>query len=62
MKVYLPKLISWDDDMRTNVPTRTVIEQEPVARFSGLLDANGNKLMVHERTEPVGFVVFAERK
>lgn len=60
MRTYRPQL-NWDDDMRTNVPSRTVVELEPTQHFSGLLDADGNKLMVSLQTGPIGFVVFSER-
>ncbi|MGX9392548.1 hypothetical protein ACWX0K_20430 [Nitrobacteraceae bacterium UC4446_H13] len=42
--------------MRTHVPSCTVLELEPVQRFSGLYDAAGNKLMVTIQTEPIGFI------
>lgn len=34
---------------------------EPLNQFSGLLDAQGNRLMVTVQSEPIGFVVFAGR-
>jgi hypothetical protein len=61
VRVYRPAL-NWDDDMRTHVPSCTVLEAEPQARFSGLLDHHGNRLMVVEERQPAGFVNFAEGK
>lgn len=60
MKVYQPEM-NWHNDYRLHVPSCTVMEPEPVQRFSGLLDAQGNRLMVTERTEPIGYVVFPDR-
>jgi hypothetical protein len=60
MRIYRPAM-NWDDDMRTHVPSMTVVEDAPTSHFSGLLDANGNKLMVTEVREPVGFVIFKDR-
>jgi hypothetical protein len=59
-RVYRPQA-SWEDSYRVNVPSCTVIEPEPTSRFSGLLDAQGNRLMVALQSEPVGFVVFKEK-
>lgn len=56
-RIYRPAL-DYNDDMRTNVPSMTVVEREPLNQFSGLLDASGNRLMVTLESEPVGFVVF----
>lgn len=47
---------SWHDDIRVHVPSCTVYETESFQQFSGLYDANGNKLMVSVRSEPIGFV------
>jgi hypothetical protein len=60
-RTYRPQL-GWENDMRVNVPSCTVVQQEPIAQFSGLLDASGNKLMVTVQSEPAGFVVFPPRK
>jgi hypothetical protein len=60
-RVYRPAL-NLDDDIRTHVPTCTVIEPEPINQFSGLLDANGNRLMVTVQPNPVGFVIFGKDK
>ncbi|MDE2472858.1 MAG: hypothetical protein KGL35_30105, partial [Bradyrhizobium sp.] len=54
---YRP-LASWEDDQRVHVPTLTVMEPERKTRYSGLLDAHGNKLMVEDRMESIGFVIF----
>jgi hypothetical protein len=59
-RIYRPAL-DYNDDMRTHVPSLTVIEREPLNQFSGLLDANGHKLMVTMESEPAGFVVFKPR-
>lgn len=59
-RIYQP-VANWDDDMRTHVPSCTVMERESVQQFSGLLDASGNKLMVTVQTEPIGFVIFKDR-
>jgi hypothetical protein len=59
-RIYRPAL-NYDDDMRTHVPSCTVLEPEPLNQYSGLLDAQGNKLMVTVQSEPVGFVVFAAK-
>ena len=56
-RIYRPAL-DYNYDMRTHVPSMTVIDREPFNQFSGLLDANGNRLMVTIESEPVGFVVF----
>lgn len=56
-RVYRPQF-GYENDMRVNVPTVTIIEPEPLNQFSGLLDANGNKLMVTMESEPAGFVIF----
>jgi hypothetical protein len=62
MKVYTSSPTQWWDEWfwasRVNAPSCTVLEPNPQQRFSGLLDANGDKLMVTEQTEPIGFVVF----
>lgn len=42
--------------------TLTIIEQGDGPRFSGLLDANGNKLMVSNERDPIGFVHFPRRE
>lgn len=61
MRIYHSE-VSWNtNDWRTTIPTCTVVQAEPVTRFSGLLDVNGNKLMVTLQSEPAGFVVFPER-
>lgn len=57
VKVHRPAL-SWEDAYRVNVPSCTVLEAEPSARFSGLLDQHGNKLMVTDERQPVGFIRF----
>lgn len=57
MKVYRPEN-SWEDQYRINVPTMTVQEQIAESRFSGLYDAEGNKLMVIEQKDPIGFLRF----
>jgi len=54
-RVYTP-VASWHDDIRVHVPSCTVYEAEDSQQFSGLYDANGNKLMVSVRSEPIGFV------
>jgi hypothetical protein len=59
-KGYRP-LLGWENDMRVNVPSCTIVEGEMVTKFSGLLDAYGNKLMVMIKSESAGFVVFPER-
>lgn len=59
MKSYQTRS-AWEDDYRLNVQSMTVMSQEPVEKFSGLYDANGNKLYVVERCQPVGFVHFGE--
>jgi hypothetical protein len=56
-RIYRPAS-NEDDDARLHVPSCTVIEREPLNKYSGLLDAQGNKLMVTMQSEPVGFVVF----
>ena len=56
-RIYRPAF-NWDDDYRTHVPSCTVIEAEPINQFSGLLDTNGNKLMVTVQPNPIGFVIF----
>lgn len=61
MKVYAPAMqwwSEWEGAGRVYLPPCTVHEPKPEQRFSGLLDASGNKLMVTEQTEPVGFVIF----
>lgn len=60
MRVYhtAPPAMLWENDIRLNVPTCTVVEETVTSRFTGLLDVNGNKLMVTESKEPAGFVVF----
>jgi hypothetical protein len=60
-RIYRPQL-GWENDLRVNVPSMTVVEPEPLNQFSGLLDASGNKLMVTMQSEPVGFVVFASEQ
>lgn len=57
VRIYRPTM-GWENDMRVNVPTCVVIEETPAPSFSGLLDANGNKLMATDRPEPAGFVIF----
>lgn len=57
MKTYRTKS-NWDDDMRTHVPSCTIMAQEPVEKFSDLYDANGNKLYTVERCAPIGFIHF----
>jgi hypothetical protein len=54
--------VGWNtNDWRTTIPTCTAIEPEPVTKFTGLLDASGNKLMATLKSEPAGFVVFPEK-
>jgi hypothetical protein len=61
MRIYHSE-VGWNtNEWRTTIPGCTVIELEPVTRFSGLLDSSGNKLMVTVRSEPAGFVVFPLR-
>jgi hypothetical protein len=60
MRVYRP-VLDWDGSERTTVPTCTIVELEAEQRFTGLLDANGNRLVVVVKTGPIGFVVFPER-
>lgn len=38
------------------------MEAEPVNQFSGLLDVNGNKLMVTVQPNPIGFIIFGRDK
>lgn len=38
--------------------TATIIEADNNPRFSGLYDASGNRLMVADVREPIGFVHF----
>ncbi len=53
--------VAWNtNEWRTTIPGCTVIEPEPITRFSGLLDASGNKLMVTVKSEPAGFVIFCD--
>ena len=59
MRRYLP-MASWEDNYRLHVPSMTVMSQEPQEKFSGLYDANGNKLYAVERSEPIGFLRFGE--
>lgn len=59
MRVYRPEL-SWEDDHRVHVPSCTVLEAEPHSPFSGLLDQHGNRLMVVEERQPIGFVNFSK--
>jgi hypothetical protein len=62
MRIYHAE-VSWNtNDWRTTVPTCNVIEPESFTRFSGLLDASGNKLMVTVQSEPAGFIVFGDRR
>lgn len=60
MRVYhtVPPAMLWENDIRLNVPTCTVVEQDSSSYFTGLLDARGNKLMATDIKEPIGFVVF----
>lgn len=58
MKREYQPMLGHTDDWRTNLPSMTVLEPEPQQRFSGLLDVNGNKLMVSVKSDPVGFVHF----
>lgn len=37
-------------------PTMTVAATEPESRFSGLYDANGNKLCSTQKPQPIGFI------
>jgi hypothetical protein len=61
VKIYHTE-VNWSwNDMRTTIPACTVMEPEAVTRFSGLLDADGNKLMVTLKTEPIGFVIFPDK-
>jgi hypothetical protein len=57
MKIFVPAN-EWLLGDRIEPPSMTVIEADPAPRFSGLLDACGNKLMVIDRPEPIGFVKF----
>ena len=61
MKTYRSKS-SWEDSYRLHVPSCTVLAQEPVEKFSGLYDANGNKLYTVERAAPIGFIHFGESR
>lgn len=54
-KIYTP-IMNYDDEMRTHVPSCTVLESESATYFSGLYDSDGNRLMVTLKTEPIGFV------
>lgn len=46
-----------------NTPSITVLAQEPPqSKFSGLYDANGNKLYTVDQCEPIGFIGFGEVK
>lgn len=56
-RIYVP-MSGHTDDWRSNVPTCTVIEPEPFMKFSGLLDAHGNRLGVMLQSDPIGFVHF----
>lgn len=38
-----------------------VAEREPMRTFSGIYDANGNKIFHIEYNTPIGFVHFAEK-
>lgn len=51
-------VIEQDYVYSSSIPTMTVLAQEPQQKFSGLYDANGNKLYTVERCEPVGFIGF----
>ncbi len=50
---------TWVDDHYVHgkqPPTMTVAATEPESRFSGLYDANGNKLYSTQKPEPIGFI------
>ena len=52
---------AWWEDIsgEERAPTSmTVIEEDRFPRWSGLYDASGNKLMVFEEQNPIGFVHF----
>jgi len=50
----------WDYAWPTT-KTVTTLEPDDAPRFSGLLDASGNGLMVQNAREPIGFVRLRER-
>ena len=65
-RIYRPKLDCdsdniWQWPAPTAAKTLNVAESEETPSFSGLLDANGNKLMVHVQRDPIGFVRLRER-
>lgn len=50
------------DNVYAGNPTITVLAQEPPqSKFSGLYDADGNKLYTVERCQPIGFIGFGGR-
>lgn len=55
-------VLDWDYHISaTAQPSMTVMAQEPQEKFSGLYDANGNKLYTVERCEPIGFIGFRDK-
>ena len=49
----------WDDSAPAR--TMTVVEPERTPRWSGLYDADGNKLMAYDEPDPVGFIWFGKK-
>lgn len=59
MKRYVsvsPRAEHWSEVKGSDYLARTVIEPEQGARETGLLDAQGNKLVSIERMDPIGFI------
>ena len=64
-RVYRPQL-GGDGDQRwrwwleaeKTASTMVVIEEDQAPKFTGLLDAAGNRLMVSLEQDPIGFVHF----
>ena len=55
---YITRALVWGDDLECmtapDVAT-TVHEAEPVAEFTGILDATGNRIYRTEDRQPIGF-------